>query len=487
MGTLRSRFILSHILPVLVVVPLVGAALIYLLQTQLLLNNLADGLTQQAQIVAEELNRRPDIWQDPEQAQAFVHGLALLSSGNLSLLRPDGELWATSNPAWHDNLGQAISWQGFNEARSGDESVLVFYEWRQPRAEVLVPVRNINRQLVGMVGVTQTLEGVAAEFERLRWLVAAIVGLELLLGIGLAVYLGRRLERPITGVAEAVVGLAEGERIAPLAEEGPLELQRLSAAVNSLAERLRLLEETRRQLLANIVHELGRPLGAMRSAVHVVRQGAGPDTATGQELLAGIENEIERMQPLLDDLAELHGQVSGQLQLKRRPVALAGWLPALLQPWRAAAADKGLDWLAEIGAGLPVAEIDPKRVGQAAGNLLSNAIKYTPAGGQVSVRAGADDGAFWIEVADSGPGIAAGEQARVFEPFYRSQQLSRFPQGLGLGLTIARDVARAHGGRLSLESRPGQGSRFTLWLPLGVAEPPQAADLRQVSRDAAPA
>jgi signal transduction histidine kinase len=105
-------------------------------------------------------------------------------------------------------------------------------------------------------------------------------------------------------------------------------------------------------------------------------------------------------------------------------------------------------------------------LGQALGNLLSNAIKYTPPGATVSVDAGVDGEMFWIQVGDTGPGIAPEEQARIFDPFYRSQPGQRFPQGMGLGLSIARDVVVAHGGRLELDSAPGLGSRFTVYLPL---------------------
>jgi signal transduction histidine kinase len=138
----------------------------------------------------------------------------------------------------------------------------------------------------------------------------------------------------------------------------------------------------------------------------------------------------------------------------------------VLLPWRAAALDKGLDWQADVPPRLPVIEVDPDRLAQVVGNLLSNAIKYTPAGGQVVVTAGVEGQEFWLSVADNGPGIASEEQQRVFEAFYRSERDRRFPQGLGLGLTIARDLVLAHGGRLELASEPGQGSGFTLHLPL---------------------
>jgi signal transduction histidine kinase len=204
--------------------------------------------------------------------------------------------------------------------------------------------------------------------------------------------------------------------------------------------------------------------------VHVLRGPTGDDPAIREELLGGVEAQIERMQPLLDDLAQLHGQVSGRVELARRPVVLSDWLPSVLLPWRAAALDKGLTWQADVPNGLPVMSVDPDKLAQAIGNLLSNAIKYTPVGGSVAVSAGMQEQDVWICVADTGPGIAAEEQQRVFEPFYRSEHDRRFPQGLGLGLTIAHELVLAHGGRLELDSQPGQGSRFAIHLPLSSSQ-----------------
>jgi signal transduction histidine kinase len=158
--------------------------------------------------------------------------------------------------------------------------------------------------------------------------------------------------------------------------------------------------------------------------------------------------------------------VLGPLELSRARVDVAVWLPQIIASWREAALRKGLAWDAHIDPDLPQAEFDPDRMAQALGNLLSNAVKYTPDGGSIRVEAGAEGGELWIRVSDTGPGIGPEEQTRVFEPFYRGQRGRRFPQGMGLGLTIARDVIGAHGGRLQVDSTPGQGSRFTLHIPL---------------------
>jgi signal transduction histidine kinase len=146
---------------------------------------------------------------------------------------------------------------------------------------------------------------------------------------------------------------------------------------------------------------------------------------------------------------------------------MSDWLPPLLLPWRAAAQEREQEWQAEIPSDLPSLTIDPERMAQAVGNLLSNAIKYTPKEGSIAVTAAVAGSEVLIRVCDSGSGILPAEQAMIFEPFFRSKQERRFPQGLGLGLTIARDLVQAHDGRLEVESRPAGGSCFTIHLPQG--------------------
>lgn len=465
MRTLRGQLVLSHILPFLIVLPLITVALLVLIETQVLLSNLAQRATEQANLLARAIQRQTAILGNPEQAQSFVADLTVSVDGRVFLLGPEGQLLATGGQTSGDSP-QFLPPAGIDAALQGQTSVLVTYGLAEQEAEVLVPIRDASGSLVGVVGVTRTLSGLSSLVGRLRTMLAAALLMGLALGALIGLLLARRLARPITASAAAVVDLAEGRAAAPVAAAGPRELRRLSAATNTLAERLHLLEEIRRRSLANIVHELGRPLGAIRSAVHVLRGPVGDDPAIRKELLGGVEAQIERMQPLLDDLAQLHGQVSGRVELTRRPVLMGDWLPPVLLPWRAAALDKGLDWQADVPQNLPTLSVDPDKLAQAIGNLLSNAVKHTPAGGSIAVSAGVREQEAWVCVADTGPGIPAEEQQRVFEPFYRSERNQRFPQGLGLGLTIAHELVLAHDGRLTLDSQPGQGSRFTIHLPL---------------------
>ena len=475
MRSLRGRFILSHLLPILLVVPLITILLLYLLETQILLADMSENITEKANLIADTVNGRPELLQNSTQAESFINGVSISVDEGVILLSPQGVVIAATGQLPGEPLAEDLDLSGLETAVSGDRSLVITYGLTAQDAIVLVPVRDINQQLIGIVGVTDTLAGAASQISRLRTLVLAGLLLELLLGIVVGMIMARRLGKPILRTAASVVDIADGRQIDPVPIEGPKEIRDLGQAVNTLSERLRLLEETRRRSLANIVHELARPLGAVRSAVYVLRHGADDDPLLREELLGGIEKSIENMQPLLDDLSLLHGQVQGTIQLNKRPVAISDWLPSILLPWRTVAQEKGLQWQADVPPGLPVLKIDPDRMAQVVGNLLSNAIKYTPAAGDVSVAAAAASGELLIQIRDTGPGIEPEEQERIFEPFYRSQEQRRFPMGLGLGLTIARDLVESHDGRLQLETTPGSGSCFTIHLPLTTPKPAIAA------------
>jgi two-component system, OmpR family, sensor histidine kinase BaeS len=459
---LRTRFILSHILPVLLIVPLIGVALIYLVETQILLQDLSANLSQQAAVIATVAHGRSDIWIDAEEAEAFTALLNQQLASNVSLLSPSGELLAATDPLLAQELLQTVD---LAQLESGRQDVVLKYQLGEQSAVILFPIINVNNELVGIVQVSDELESVASGFTRLARYFLLVLGAALALGVVVGLILAVRLEKPIGAVTTAVSEIAAGQRTEPIPESGPRETQELARAANHLAAQLRLLEETRRRFLANIVHELGRPLGALKAAVNALRSGAGDDPALRDEFLEGMEQTIIRLEPLLDDLSRLHGQILGTLTLDLEATPLSDWLPPVLLPWRAAAQEKGILWQANISPGLPTLEIDPGRLAQVVGNLLSNAVKFTPAAGTITISAGSNEMETWISVQDTGPGIAPTEQEKIFEAFYRSQEQRRFPQGLGLGLTIAQEIVLAHNGRLTLDSQPGKGSRFTIHLP----------------------
>jgi len=468
LNTLRRRFLVSHLAPLLVIIPLMGIALVYGVETRVLLPNLSNELVGQARLITEIGMDQSDVWHDPAAAQAFAERVSAHLTARLMLLDASGRLLASSDPVDATQVGQPLNHLGLDKVLAGEPSVHTTYspDMHAEVVDVFMPVTGSDGRVVGVVRLTRRLASVYELFLRLRYLIIAILFTGLLLGSAVGWVLALNLEQPLKRVTLAVHQLESGELQEPLAEDGPEEILTLIRSFNSFVERLQTLEQNRRQLLANLVHELGRPLGALHSAIQALTGGADCDEALRRELLGGMDTEIARLRRLLDDLAQLREQLTGTLELARQPVAIREWLTNLLATRKEAARQKGLQWQESIPSELPTLEIDPDRLAQAVANVVSNAIKYTPSGGTVSVEVGTDETQMYIRVADTGVGIPADELEYIFRPFYRGRTARRFPQGMGLGLSIAHDLVIAHGGRLKVESTPGQGSRFTVWLPL---------------------
>ena len=467
-NTLRRRLIISHILPLLIVIPLMGIALIYVLEMQVAVPNLTREMVEQAALVGELAQDTPAVWTDGALAQDLVTRVSRHFDLRLMLLDQNGRLLASSNAADAGRIGQVLDAPDLSRALSGETVVLADYfspSLKTEIADVWQPISQANQSVAGIVRLSSPLSRVFDRFLTLRYIVAGILMAGIVAGVALGWVLALNLERPLRHIAEAIHHLAQGEQPVPLPETGPEEIALLVRSFNALVERLSSLEEARHHLLANLVHELGRPLGALRSATEALRAGADRDAQLRQELWSGIDEELQLLRRLLEDLAHLHDQVLGTLELNRQTINLSEWLPAVLAIRREAALQKGLRWETHVPADLPDIYADPERLAQALGNLLNNAIKYTPYGGTVSVSAGVEGGDVWFRVSDTGPGIAPQDRARIFEPFYRGKTLRRFPQGLGLGLTIAHDLVSAHGGRIDLDSTPGLGSHFSIYLP----------------------
>jgi signal transduction histidine kinase len=470
MRSLRVRLIVSHVLPLLVVVPLVGVALTYLLETQVLLAGLSNELERQGALVAAVAADYPAIWVDPRQTQAFAARISEQLAGEVMFLDTAGVLLASTDPADAEQVGERLSLPGLREVLLTGSEVRVDYGERPGTgaAEVLVPVflgGRLGGPLLGVVRLTDPLASVYERFPRTRTFIVWVLVAGLAVGASVGLVLALDLERPLRGATRSIARMADGGPLAVLPEEGPREVRSLVRAFNTLTQQLEDMERARKRLLANLVHELGRPLGALLSAVQALSGGADSDPVTRSELLNGMEAEVGRMRGLVDQLTHLYDQTLGPLELEREEVSIAAWLPEVLAPWREAAQAKGLHWQMELPADLPSLDIDPDRLAQAIGNVVSNAIKYTSQGGAVAVSAGTGTADVWVRVGDTGPGIPPEEQAQIFSPFYRGSAGRRFPQGMGLGLSITQDVVTAHGGRVDVDSALGAGSTFTLWLP----------------------
>jgi two-component system sensor histidine kinase BaeS len=470
--SLRARLILSHVLPLLLIIPIMGVALANLIERRVLLPSLSRALMNNAILMANVAGNEQALWTNPKYANYFLTHINPEITARVMFLTPGGQVLGSSDSTDAQMVGAILDFQGVAKARSGQVASYIYYNLSSPSEviDVYVPVLNQSQQLVGILRMSYTYSTLYSEFVQSRYVIVGILAVGLMVGIVLGWRLALNLSTPIRQVTKAINDLAHGNQQAQVIAKGPDEIKQLAQSYNFLSERLNSLEKARRQLLANLVHELGRPLGALRSAIQALAGGAGSDPQLLQDLTTGMDEEAARLQHLLEELAHLHDQVLGTLELDFQPVALSEWLPKVLRPWQEAAQDKRLTWHTDIPIDLPVISADPNRLASAVENLVSNAIKYTHSGGWVSASAAVDEREVMIQVSDSGSGVLAEEQKKIFDPFYRGNQGKRFKQGMGLGLSIARDIVDAHGGRISLESEPGKGSQFTIYLPVERAE-----------------
>jgi len=467
--SLRFQLLLSHILPFLILLPIMGIATIYIVESRVLMPQIARDLESEARLLAQLSSIQYNQWGSQLYYQYVLGRLRPNPEIQVMFLSPKGQILYTSEADELPLIGYFLQMDGLEEARTGQPVVYSEYTGLllpYGEIEVLQPVLSDQGDLIGIIRMVYPNAAAGELFRLLRNLMLALWIVGLAAGAILALSLAVNIAKPVMRVPGAIYVVPGAANSKPLDEYGPQEVRNLVRAINYLVARLNSLEQARRELLANLVHELGRPLGALRSAIHALSSGAANDPQLLQDLTQGMDGETARLQHVLEDLAHLHDQVLGGLEMKREAVALSEWLTQMLAPWQAAAQEKRLHWSADLPEDLPTIQVDPVRLSQVIGNLVSNAIKYTPAGREVRVEAGQQNDEIFIRVADEGPGIPLDEQEKIFAPFYRGEQRRRIKQGMGLGLTIARDLAVAHSGRIEVDSAPGAGSRFTLWLPI---------------------
>lgn len=225
------------------------------------------------------------------------------------------------------------------------------------------------------------------------------------------------------------------------------------------------LEETRRDFVANVSHELRTPLAGLKSVVEVLADGGMADPAVAEDFLRRADAEVDRLVQLVEELLELSRIESGEVPLAARPTDIGRLLGDAVERLRPHAARKLQSLELDVPAGNHMLDIDPGRMERAVVNLVQNAIKFTPEGGRIRVSTATAEDAFLIEVSDTGSGIAPEALPRIFERFYKADH-SRASGGSGLGLALVKHAVESHGGRVEVASRLGEGSTFTIRLPM---------------------
>jgi two-component system OmpR family sensor kinase len=327
-------------------------------------------------------------------------------------------------------------------------------------------------QVVGMLVIARPVESaILGPLEqtfvtRLRWLLVVgallAVGLGLLLGLAIS----RNLTAPLGRLAGAARAVANRDFSRRVNVEGSAEIAEVARAFNEMTTKLEQSEGQRQNMVADVAHELRTPISVIQGNLRAILDDVYPlDKAE----ISRLYDETRLLSRLVDDLRELALADAGQLRLHVRPVDTVRLIQGTLDNLSLAAEAQEIELRAELPRTLPSVQADADRLTQVLRNLLVNALQHTPRGGVVIVSACNTDSVVEIVVSDTGEGIVPQDLSHVFDRFWRADRArargDRWTGGTGLGLSIAHSLVTAQGGRIWVESNPGEGSTFHFTVP----------------------
>ncbi len=284
-------------------------------------------------------------------------------------------------------------------------------------------------------------------------------------GMIAGVILSRMLSAPLQALATGTRAIAGRDLSHRVPVRGSIEMRIVAESFNEMAGQLERSEASRRQLLADVAHELRNPVHVLHGSLQAILDGVYP---LNEEELSRLLGQTEHLARMINDLHELSLAEAHRLPLHKQPVDLGDLTKDAVILFQPLAAAQGIDLGVELLGTPPLAEVDSDRVRQTLQNMLGNALRHTPTGGHIRVSVTARAGQAEIVVADSGGGIAPEHLPQVFNRFFRIDGArDRESGGTGLGLAIARAIIDSHGGALRAESAGlGHGSKFVITLPL---------------------
>ncbi|PYI57370.1 sensor histidine kinase [Paenibacillus flagellatus] len=388
----------------------------------------------------------------------------------------------------HDN-----SWEGIEDMKLSDEleqrspdqreiallspdgSLLFYTGSGDPGSLIGQGKRNtvlVNGKTVGTVYADrwETTEGYLIKTHILDSMRTSSFRVPILTGIVallLGVWLTRRLTQPLNRLIPAIQKIAAGDLRIRIPVTTRDEFGKVTETLNHMAQQLLRAEEVRKNLTADVAHELRTPLSNIQCKLEVIQEG-GRDVPP--ETLLPIQDEVIRLSMLVDDLHQLTLAEAGKLRLDRSPTDLVPLLDRIIDRVKPEADERKIGIVRSYPAQKTMAFVDPNRITQVFYNVLTNAVRYTPSGGSISIRMTdrSRDGSRLavVDIEDTGVGIPAEQLPFLFDRFYRVEESrSRHTGGMGLGLAIAKEFVEAHQGFISVQSEVGRGTRFTVQLP----------------------
>jgi signal transduction histidine kinase len=417
--------------------------------------------------------------------EVFAERAGLGESGETFLADPRGFFVTPPRHASASGQSHPIAAVPMKRCLAGQSAAMLAPDYRG--APVIHAFRHVEFVGGGCI-MAHIQQGEA--FAPVRSLGRRVLGLGLALGalaLLASAWLARTVTRPVLRLREAAEGLARGEPGTPVPLRGPAEVRALAESFTSMARSIRRhtreLESANRaksQFLAMMSHEIRTPINAVIGYTDLMEMGlAGPLTPQQETHLGRIRASSRHLLALINDVLDFSKVEAGEMEVWSEPTPLRGTAAAALELVAPQAAAGGVELAERSECDAEASYVgDADRVRQILVNLLSNAVKFTPSGGRVTVRCRlcplpgpevrAEGPGPWatFEVEDTGSGIAPEQLERIFEPFTQVEEgHTRSHGGTGLGLTISRRFARLMGGDLTVRSTPGEGSRFTLWLP----------------------
>ncbi len=454
MNTLRTRLWLTYALVVGVALGVVALGILwYLVRNPLVYR----GALLEMRLAAAEIDAKSSqiLRLDADRRKQVLRRMAETVGGRVVMIRSDGSVLADSHP------GQPAIWPWplpENSARPFFRTpgrVVWMYVHRQINPQVTLLILRARPRL--------SLVNVLTDDLLPSMMLAA--GLALILALVLAWAIVRWVAAPLQRMVSAAEAVAQDEgQLIPV--EGPDEVRVLARAFNTMLSRVQDTLRSQRDFVANVSHELKTPLTSIQGFAQALLDGTAEDPQTRRQAAQIILDEASRMHRLVVDLLDLARLDAGTLPLRKEAIHLPDLLKAVQEKFLPQSREAGVQLVLDAESLSPVIG-DRDRLAQVFTNLVDNALQHTPRGGLVTIRAEARNGEVWVSVADTGPGIPPEEQGRIFERFYRLDKSRRSDRrhGAGLGLSIAAELVHAHGGRIEVQSSPGQGSVFVVKLP----------------------
>jgi signal transduction histidine kinase len=463
MNSLGLRLFAAFLLIILLVTLVTGLALVLLLRNTPLVQRQTVIRLNEAARAALQQGAPPDD-PSPEAAAPYVKQLGDTFEVRVLMAGSDGAVIADSTPAASPlklNFRLSTVDPAAPGARNGRARDGKLQRW-------VYVARSVGPGRVLVFALPEPRFAVLAFFAENLFLPLVEAGaIGALVSLALALVIARSIALPLQKMAAVAQGIARGDHSQTAPIGGPDEVRALGQSLNRMSSQVQATQQAQRDFLANVSHELKTPLTSIQGFAQAMFDGTAESPEAVKRSANIIYSEADRLRRLVEGLLDLARLDVGLRALTRAPLDLRQVLAAVVEKFSLRAKEKGVTLRGEWPPSLPTMVGDADRLAQVFTNLLDNALKHTPAGGSVALAAAVVPDGVEVTVTDTGPGIPPDDLKRIFERFYQVDKSRVRPTGggVGLGLTITKEIVEAHGGSVRVESVVGLGTKFTVRLP----------------------